>query len=111
MTLDLLTAGLDIIQASARTPVNIGSVQTDSRKCTPGSLFVAVEGTAVDGHQFIAKAVGNGAVAVVYQNDEAFEKVDPERVAYLKVASSRRALATLAANFYDNPSAKLNRWE
>ena len=57
MTLDKLTAGLDIIEISAKRPLEICSVETDSRKCTPGSLFVAVEGNAVDGHRFIAKAI------------------------------------------------------
>ncbi len=108
MTLDKLTAGLDIIEISAKRPLELCSVETDSRKCTPGSLFVAVEGNAVDGHKFIAKAIENGAVAVVYQNEEAFEMTDTDRVVYIKVASSRRSLATLAANFYGNPSAKLN---
>ena len=53
MTLDRLTQGLDILETSARTPVVIDSVQTDSRKCTHGSLFVAVEGNAVDGHTLL----------------------------------------------------------
>ncbi|MBP5504928.1 MAG: UDP-N-acetylmuramoyl-L-alanyl-D-glutamate--2,6-diaminopimelate ligase [Bacteroidales bacterium] len=86
----------------------IRAIETDSRKCTQGSLFVAIEGNAADGHKFIAKAVENGATVVVYQNDGAFEKVEAGRVEYIKVASSRRALATLASDFYDNPSAKLN---
>ncbi|MBQ9583065.1 MAG: UDP-N-acetylmuramoyl-L-alanyl-D-glutamate--2,6-diaminopimelate ligase [Bacteroidales bacterium] len=107
MTLDRLISGLDILEFSARRAVEIAGIQTDSRKCTPGSLFVAVEGNAVDGHRFISKAIENGATAIVYQKPEAFEMVDADRVVYLRVASSRRALATLAANFYDNPSSKL----
>jgi len=86
--------------------LGIGSIETDSRKCTPGSLFVAVEGNAVDGHRFIPKAIENGAKAVVYQNEGAFEK--QEGVTYIKAESSRRALSQLAARFYDYPSAKLN---
>ena len=84
----------------------ISAIETDSRKCTPGSLFVAVEGNAADGHKFIPKAIENGARTVVYQNDGAFEK--QEGITYIKVASSRKALAALASEYYDNPSAKLN---
>ncbi len=86
--------------------LGIRSIETDSRKCTPGSLFVAVAGNAADGHKFISKAIDNGAVAVVYQNEGSFEK--RSGITYIKAASSRRALATLASRFYGDPSAKLN---
>ncbi|MBQ5401752.1 MAG: UDP-N-acetylmuramoyl-L-alanyl-D-glutamate--2,6-diaminopimelate ligase, partial [Bacteroidales bacterium] len=84
----------------------ISAIETDSRKCTPGCLFVAVEGNAVDGHKFIPKAIESGARTVVYQNDGAFEK--QEGITYVKVDSSRKALAALASEYYDNPSSKLN---
>ncbi len=106
MKLSKLLEGIQA--AKAGRDIDISAVQTDSRKCTPGSLFVAVEGNAADGHKFIAKAVENGAAAVVYQNEGSFEKVSEDRVAYIKVDSSRKALSRLAANFYDHPSAKLN---
>ncbi len=86
--------------------LGIRSIETDSRKCTPGSLFVAVAGNAADGHKFISKAIDNGAVAVVYQNEGSFEK--RSGITYIKAASSRRALATLASRFYGDPSTKLN---
>ncbi len=86
--------------------LGIRSIETDSRKCTPGSLFVAVAGNAADGHKFIPKAIDNGAVAVVYQNEGSFEK--RSGITYIKADSSRRALATLASRFYGDPSAKLN---
>jgi UDP-N-acetylmuramoyl-L-alanyl-D-glutamate--2,6-diaminopimelate ligase len=84
----------------------ISAIETDSRKCTPGCLFVAVEGNAVDGHKFIPKAIESGARTVVYQNDGAFEK--QEGITYVKVEYSRKALAALASEYYDNPSSKLN---
>ena len=84
----------------------ISAIETDSRKCTPGCLFVAVEGNAVDGHKFIPKAIESGARTVVYQNDGAFER--QEGITYVKVESSRKALAALASEYYDNPSSKLN---
>ena len=86
--------------------LGISSIETDSRKCTAGSLFVAIEGNAADGHKFIPKAVENGAKVVVYQNEGAFEK--QEGVTYVKAASSRKALSALAAKFYDYPSSKLH---
>ncbi len=86
--------------------LGIRSIETDSRKCTPGSLFVAVAGNASDGHKFIPNAIENGAVAVVYQNEGAFEK--QSGTTYVKAESSRKALAALASRFYGDPSTKLN---
>ena len=86
--------------------LGITSIETDSRKCTPGSLFVAIEGNSADGHRFIPKAIENGASTVVYQNDGEF--LTTPGVTFVKVPSSRKALSQLAARFYDRPSSKLN---
>ena len=50
------------------THIEIKDAQIDSRKVTPGSLFIAVKGSAVDGHQFIGTAVEEGAIAVTGTN-------------------------------------------
>ena len=47
------------------------AVVADSRQVTPGALFVAIPGFAMDGHQFIPEALQRGAVAIVYQNPQA----------------------------------------
>lgn len=82
----------------------ITSVCSDSRKVTEGALFIAVRGFASDGHDYIKAAVEKGAVAIVYEDDSYVEGLTQTLV---KVSSSRRALALMAANFYDNPSRKL----
>ncbi|GAA2234070.1 UDP-N-acetylmuramoyl-tripeptide--D-alanyl-D-alanine ligase [Rarobacter faecitabidus] len=46
-----------------------GPVVTDSREAIPGSLFVALKGSAADGHDFIDAAVANGAVAVIAERE------------------------------------------
>ncbi|MDD2214337.1 MAG: Mur ligase domain-containing protein, partial [Oscillospiraceae bacterium] len=45
--------------------LEISAIYTDSRKVTPGSLFIAVKGLTVDGHHFAAQAVSRGAVALL----------------------------------------------
>ena len=45
--------------------VDITNIQSDSRRVTKGSLFVAVRGTAVDGHAYMDSAIEKGAVAIV----------------------------------------------
>lgn len=76
----------------------------DSRKVTEGSLYVAMRGTVVDGHSFIASAIEKGAAAVVC---EELPQTLAENVAYILVKDSSKALGHLASNFYGNPSQKL----
>ena len=52
------------------TDAEISMITDDSRKCVPGSLFIAVKGYSSDGHEYIGKAIENGASAVIYQDPE-----------------------------------------
>lgn len=82
----------------------ITQVVFDSRKVEPGCLFVAVRGTQVDGHAYIQTALEQGASAILA------EELPPEPregVTYLQVKDSAEALGVVAANFYNNPSGKL----
>ena len=76
----------------------------DSRKVTDNSLYIAMRGTVVDGHSFIASSVEKGAKAIVC---EEFPENRDENVTYVKVKDSSKALGHLASNFYGNPSEKL----
>lgn len=86
------------------THMAIASVSSDSRKIKKGSLFVAIQGTASDGHDFIQKAIENGAVAIVC---ETLPEKKEEGITYVKVANASYSLGIMACNFYDNPSEKL----
>ena len=70
MKLVELLQNIEVSEHSSDLGVDIKDICFDSRKCTPGSMFVAVDGNLSDGHKYIAKAVENGAVAVVYQNPD-----------------------------------------
>lgn len=98
-----LLDGLEVLRIDGDPAAEIGSISFDSRKCGPDSLFVAVNGTDADGHDYIGKAVEAGAKAVVYQEGE----LAMEGVTTVKVTDSRRALAIVADNFYDHPSSKI----
>lgn len=76
----------------------------DSRAVKPGDVFVATRGTAVDGHDFIAKAVEQGAVAVVC---ETWPENRAEGVVYVQTTDSAEALGVMASNFYGRPSQQL----
>ncbi|CAM1344698.1 UDP-N-acetylmuramoyl-L-alanyl-D-glutamate--2,6-diaminopimelate ligase [Tenacibaculum amylolyticum] len=86
------------------TTVEVNSIHFDSRKVAKNDVFVALKGVTVDGHDYIAKAIDLGANVVVC------EKVPEKKVTgitYVEVANSSKALAIMAANYYDNPSKKL----
>jgi len=88
--------------------VEVKDLQFDSRKVTAGTLFVAQRGTKVDGHDFIGKAVEQGAVAVVCEEVESgMRKVESEKVTFVVVKDSSEALGLMAANFYGHPSRQL----
>ncbi len=76
----------------------------DSRNCEPDCLFVAVKGVAVDGHDYISKAIEGGARVIICEN---FPEAEAENITYIKVKDSTKALATVAANYYDNPSEEI----
>jgi UDP-N-acetylmuramoyl-L-alanyl-D-glutamate--2,6-diaminopimelate ligase len=82
--------------------VKITGISIDSRAVKPGHLFVAMRGGTVDGHQYIQKAIENGAVAIVGETE-----LDALSVAYLQLENSRHALTWIAAAFHDWPARKL----
>ena len=83
---------------------DIFGIAFDSRKATEGTMFFAVKGTQVDGHDYIDKAVENGAAAVVC---EKLPKAMADAVTYIQVENSAYALGVGASNFFGNPSEKL----
>ena len=86
------------------TSVAIHNVEFDSRKVSLNDVFVAIKGTLSDGHYFIKNAVDQGALAIIC---EELPKQIINGVTYVQVADSHRALAIMAANYYDNPSQSL----
>lgn len=82
--------------------VLVSDISIDSRRVKPGHLFVAMKGGDLDGHEFIPKAIHNGAVAVIGERD-----ISGLSVPYIQLENSRRALTWIAAAFYDWPGHEL----
>lgn len=95
---------VQVVTRAGAEEVQIDDLCYDSRQVTTGSCFFAVCGTAMDGHRFIPMAEERGAVAVVCQALP--EEIHPE-VAYIVVEDCERAMAEMAAAFYDYPSREL----
>ncbi len=88
------------------THVAVESVSTDSRTSKSMGLFVAIKGTQVDGHDYIASALANGATTVVCE--EVPEGAgDVEDTTFVKVKNSSEAMGHIASAFYDNPTNDL----
>ena len=88
--------------------VDITDITADSRHASPGSMFVATRGVSVDGHQFIAKAIENGATCVVAERiPEGGIEMLPSHLIYIIVENSVEALGALADKYFGSPSRKL----
>lgn len=104
MQLNELLKRIPVLEILGTDSLEVSELVFDSRKVTENSLYIAIRGTVVDGHSFIAASVEKGAKAIVC---EEFPKHQDENVTYVKVKDSSRALGHLASNFYGNPSEKL----
>lgn len=103
MNLQELLKGIDCEIISGESDQEISGVQYDSRKVTPGCIFVCIPGFKTDGHLFAEEAISKGAAAVLVEKD-----IDaPENFTIIKTSNSRKALAILAANYYGHPSGRL----
>lgn len=104
MKLSHLLSNIIVEEIIGNDDIEIQSLTADSRKCEPGTLFVAVRGVNVDAHQFIPSAISAGAIAVVC---EEIPVGIPERITWIRVADATVALGFLASQWFDNPSRKL----
>lgn len=93
---------INAVVGSTSTAVN--KIEFDSRKIETNDVFVAIRGTVTDGHNYIAKAITNGASSVVC---EVLPDSLQDGITYIEVANSNQALAYMAANYYEHPSENL----
>ena len=104
MILSDILNGVDVLDILGNKEIEISEIVFDSRKAVENSLYIAIKGTLVDGHQYIPSAIEKGAKAIVC---EVFPEQKEEGITYIKVENSSKVLGLLASNFYGNPSEKL----
>ena len=83
--------------------INGEDLEFDSRKIKQGDVFIALEGSIVDGHTFISKAIENGAKTILVEKD--VDKV--EGINYFLVDGLREKMGIIASNFYGYPQNQL----
>lgn len=104
MKLENLVNKLNVLEVKGDMSNEILGVNIDSRQVGEGHLFIAVKGTVADGHNYIGKAVEQGAVAVVC---EVMPECVNENVAYIRVENSEQIVGQIATTFYGDPTSKL----
>ncbi|MFE3846603.1 UDP-N-acetylmuramoyl-L-alanyl-D-glutamate--2,6-diaminopimelate ligase [Flavobacterium sp. LB3P45] len=86
------------------TDITIDKMDFDSRKIEKNDVFIAIRGSISDGHDFIEKAIQQGAVAIVC---DTFPKIITKGITYVQVKDTNSAVAFMAANYFGDPSQNL----
>jgi UDP-N-acetylmuramoyl-L-alanyl-D-glutamate--2,6-diaminopimelate ligase len=103
MQLKQLVEHLTPVSVEGSLEGEVAGIAYDSRRITPGMLFVAIPGQNTDGHEFIGPALDRGASAIVCERNG----IASQKATRIKVKDVREALARLASGYYQNPSSKL----
>lgn len=106
MILSKLLNNLDVLDINGNICINIDNIQYDSRKVTSGSLFICIKGFKSDGHAYINDCIDKGAAAFLVEND--INYYGSKEVTFIKVKNTRNSMAKLAANFYNDPTSKMD---
>ena len=104
MKLSELLKNVEVLNSLGDADVDITGVNIDSRRIEKGHLFVAIPGTQTDGHNFIPKAIEQGAAAILC---EYFPNTRVPGITYIAVESTEDAVGKVATVFYGEPSLKL----
>jgi len=104
MTLKDILYKVTLNAVVGQTSVSVKNIDFDSRNISTNDAFVAINGTISNGHDFIDKAIIQGAIAIIC---EELPNNIIEGITYVQVESSSSALAIMASNFYQVPSENL----
>lgn len=104
MELSELIKNLAVKTVEGPVNIDITDVDIDSRQVGCGHLFVAIKGTQTDGHQYIAKAIEQGAAAILCEDLPMERK---ENVTYVQVISTEAVVGQVATTFQGDPTSKI----
>ena len=99
-----ILSSTEIIATKGFPKDEIRHVTNNSRQVKQGSIFVAITGMKVDGHNYINEAVTKNAAAIVIE-DARFKS---DEYPWVLVSNTRKALADLSCAVYGFPSRRLN---
>lgn len=104
MKFEEIVQKIGVLSVHGSTQVEVASLGINSREVSKGQCFVAMRGTQIDGHTFIADAAAKGATAIICE--QLPDTLSPN-VCYAVVKSTDTAVGQAAAIFYGNPSRML----
>lgn len=104
MRLEEIVAGAEYELLQGTLDKEVVDIAYDSRKVKENVMFVAIEGTVVDGHKFIPNAIDAGATVVVLEKDITIEN---REITVLKVENARKALSLMSAAYFGYPAKKM----
>ena len=108
MLLNKLISKVEVINKVGDLNLDITNIHSDSRKIKEGGLFIAINGFTKNGIEFLKNAIKNGAKALIVEPDVDINSLNiSKNIPIISVSNTRRALAQVACEFYDNPSKKL----
>lgn len=98
----LYKVGIEAVKGS--TDVSVRNIDFDSRKIGEDDAFIAIRGAVSNGHDYIETAINQGATVIIC---DAFPEIIVNGITYVQVKDTNRAMAFMAANYYENPSQHL----
>lgn len=108
MKLSKLISSVDVKNTVGDLNLDITNIHSDSRKIKEGGLFIAINGFSKDGIHFVPQAIENGAKAIIVEPDVDINSLNiSSEIPVISVQNTRKALAQVSCEFYDNPSKKL----
>lgn len=99
MKLKNILKGINYTLENGDLEINITNISDSSKKISNDGLFICIDGTKTDGHEFIKDAIKKGAKAVIVTKNI---NVANKTIAVIKLDDSRSAMSDIAANFYGN---------
>ena len=107
MELNQILNGIKNIKVKGDQNIEISSIECNSKNVKQNSLFVAIRGFEVDGHNFVNEAIQNGAIAVMLDVNANLKQLTiPTNITVIIAEDTRYSLAISACNFYGNPSRR-----
>ncbi len=105
MLLRQLIKKLQNVTISGSVDLDVCAITADSRAVSKGSLYAAIRGTSINGHDFISDAISAGCLVILAEIAPPSDL--PAEISWLQVSDSRDALAQIAVTFHDDPAAEL----
>ena len=104
MKLENMLKAVNAQQIIGDTNLEVNGIHMDSRMVKNGFMFVAVKGTQAYGHNYISKAIENGATVIVCEQLPVHIE---SNVTYVQLSDTEEAVGKLATTFYGDPTSKL----